>query len=179
MILSSSHLHNKYLVAAGFMPAVVTRGRRPRVHKQIIQKGKHMRPVYDINQTREYSDPKESEPRTIFILGVLDAASQRYIDETFSSTEFVPSGKTDEKGNAVMEARIKPNMAGRTFEAVRIGLKGIKNFGRQLTFTERTYPFGKRTVLDDESMNSIKPFIQEIGLEILKDVEVTEEAEKN
>lgn len=143
------------------------------------RKENHMRPVYDVNQTREYFDPEEKEPRTIFILGVLDAQEQKYLDSQFTTTEYGFSDELDEAGNKKVTTKMKSNQAEKSYEAVRLKLKGIKNFDHTLTFAEHVYPFGKRTVVSEQSMNAIKPFITELGTQILNDVTIDEKSTKN
>ena len=138
-----------------------------------------MRAVYDVNQTREYFDPKEKEPRTIFMLGVLDAQEQKYLDSQFTRTEYGFSDELDESGNKKVITKMTSNQAEKSYEAVRLKLKSVKNFEHTLTFTEHVYPFGKRSVVSEQSMNAIKPFITEVGTQILRDVTVDEESTKN
>lgn len=106
---------------------------------------------------------------TQFHLGYLDASESAYLDEQFSKLELVNG-----------EVSVKIDISGKHLETVRLKLKGADNFGGfTFGFTEKQYPFGKRKVLDDKSLNAVKLYIPELANEILKQSQLSEEQEKN
>ena len=115
----------------------------------------------------------KDEPKTVFHLGFLDASESAYLDEAFSKVELKGRG-------GEMEPEIKVDISGKQLEAVRLKLKGADNFGgTQFGFTDKAYPFGRRKVLNDASLNLVKPFIAELGQKIVTQSAMSEEQEKN
>jgi hypothetical protein len=115
----------------------------------------------------------KDEPKTVFHLGYLDASEAAYLDEQFSKVEL--KGRGDE-----MQPEIKIDISGKQLEAVRLKLKGADNFeGVKFDFIDKQYPFGKRKVLNDKSLNYVKPFIAVLGQEIISQSSLSEDAEKN
>ena len=110
---------------------------------------------------------------TQFQLGYLDASESAFLDKEFTKVELKGSGE-----NYMPE--IKIDLSGKHLEIVRLKLKGADNFGGfTFTFTDKQYPFGKRKVLDDKSLNAVKLYIPELAGEILKQSQLNEEQEKN
>lgn len=106
---------------------------------------------------------------TQFHLGYLDASESAYLDEQYSKIELVDG-----------EARVKIDISGKQLDTVRLKLKGADNFGGfTFGFTERVYPFGKRNVLDEKSLNAVKPYIPELANKILEQSQLSGEQEKN
>lgn len=129
---------------------------------------------YDADAVSQYSliDDKD-DPKSIFLLGFLDASEAAYLDEQFAKVEL--------KGNgSEMQPEIRVDISGKQLEAVRLKLKGAENFGGvKFEFTEKQYPFGRRKVLSDASLNKVKPFIAELGQRIIAQSAMTEAQEKN
>jgi hypothetical protein len=138
-----------------------------------------MLPVYDINQTIEYTHPEDvGEVKTIFLLGVLDAKAAAYVNTKFTAIQMQAAGKKDD-GTTEMVPNIKIDHDGKQIEVVALGLKGVQNFGTQLKFVEKVYPFGKRKVVSDESLDALKPYISAIADAITKANEFTAADAKN
>lgn len=115
----------------------------------------------------------KDEPKTVFLLGFLDASEAAYLDEQFSKVELKGSG-------GEMEPQISVDISGKQLEAVRLKFKGADNFGGTVFgFTEKQYPFGRRKVLNDAGLNAIKPFIAELGQKIIAQSSLSEEQEGN
>ena len=106
---------------------------------------------------------------TQFHLGYLDASESAFLDEQYSKLELVGG-----------EMKVKIDISGKHLETVRLKLKGADNFGGfTFTFTEKQYPFGKRKVLDEKSLNAVKLYIPELANKILEQSQLSEEQEKN
>ncbi len=115
----------------------------------------------------------KDEPKTVFHLGFLDASESAYLAEAFSKVELKGRG-------GEMEPEIKVDISGKQLEAVRLKLKGADNFGGvQFGLTDKAYPFGRRKVLNDASLNAVKPYIAELGQKIVSQSAMSEEQEKN
>lgn len=124
---------------------------------------------FDVSCIRNYSLKSDTsgEP-TVFELGFLDARSSAYLQNEYTSVKIV-DGKPE----------VKINMASRDIEAVRLGLRGIRNFSIDYKAIEKTYPFGKRKVASDDTLDSIKPYLAELAEQIIKDSVLPEQDEKN
>lgn len=110
---------------------------------------------------------------TQFQLGFLDANEAAYLDQEFSKVEMKGNGEN-------FQPEIKIDISGKQLEAVRLKLKGADNFGDvKFDFIDKQYPFGKRKVLNEKSLNYVKPFIAVLGQEIIAQSSLSEEAEKN
>lgn len=110
---------------------------------------------------------------TQFHLGYLDASESAYLDQEFSKVEMRGNGEN-------FQPEIKIDISGKQLEAVRLKLKGADNFGDvKFDFIDKQYPFGKRKVLNDKSLNYVKPFIAVLGQEIISQSSLSEDAEKN
>jgi hypothetical protein len=138
-----------------------------------------MLPVYDINQTTEFTHPDDTgDTKTVFLLGVLDAKAQAFVNTKFTAVEMQADGKKED-GTTAMVPNIKIDHDGKQIEVVALGLKGVQNFGSPLTFVEKLYPFGKRKVVDDRSLDALKPYIPAIADAITKANEFTGADVKN
>ena len=110
---------------------------------------------------------------TQFQLGYLDASEAAYLDQEFSKVEMKGIGEN-------FSPEIKIDVSGKQLEAVRLKLKGAENFGgTTFEFVDKQYPFGKRKVLSEKSLNFVKPFIAEIGQQIILQSSLSGEQEKN
>ena len=110
---------------------------------------------------------------TQFHLGFLDANEAAYLDQEFSKVEMKGNGEN-------FQPEIKIDISGKQLEAVRLKLKGTDNFNDfKFNTIEKQYPFGKRKVLDEKSLNAVKPFIAVLGQEIISQSSLSEDAEKN
>jgi hypothetical protein len=110
---------------------------------------------------------------TQFKLGYLDASESAYLDKEFSRVEMI-------QVDGELTPQIKIDISGKQLEAVRLKLKGAENFGDvRFDLTEKHYPFGKRMVVSDKSLNFVKPYIPELGQAIINQSALTEEQEKN
>ena len=129
---------------------------------------------YDSDAVKMYSLVNDKdEPKTVFHLGYLDASESAYLDEQFSSVEL--KGRGDD-----VQPEIKIDITGKQLEAVRLKLKGADNFGGvKFEFVEKLYPFGRRQVLSDKSLNKVKLYIPELGQQIIAQSSLSELAEKN
>jgi hypothetical protein len=127
---------------------------------------------FDVDAIRQFSLKDDTEPKTVFKLGYLDAQESAWLDAEFSKVEM--KGRGDK-----MEPEIKIDIAGKYLEVVRLKLKGADNFGIDFKFTDKPYPFGKRRVLDEKSLNAVKSCIAELAQEILKESTLSGEQEKN
>jgi hypothetical protein len=115
----------------------------------------------------------KDEPKSIFHLGFLDASESAYLDEQFSKVELKGVGDT-------MQPEIKIDISGKQLEAVRLKLKGAENFGSvKFDTVEKQYPFGKRNVLSNKALDTVKPFIAELGQQIISQSSLSEAQEKN
>lgn len=129
---------------------------------------------YNSEAVKDYTLKNDKdEPKTIFHLGYLDASESAYLDEQFSKVEL--KGRADD-----MQPEIKIDISGKQLEAVRLKLKGVENFsGATFEFVDKQYPFGKRKVLSEKSLNLVKPFIAELGQQIVDQSTLREDQEKN
>lgn len=123
---------------------------------------------YNVDATK-----KHDITGTQFQLGYLDASESAYLDQEFSKVEMITV-------NGELQPQIKIDISGKQLEAVRLKLKGADNFGG-FTFdtVEKQYPFGKRKVLNEKSLNAVKPYIAELGQAIIGQSSLSEDAEKN
>jgi hypothetical protein len=137
-----------------------------------------MLPVYDVTTTTNFIHPKDtSEPKTIFSIGVIDAKAQAWIDKEFTQMAW-KSGAIGENGKPSMEPVINIDRSNKQLELVKLGLRGATNFSVELKFTEQQYAFGKRTVLDDASLNAVKPYIPELATAIENNTNIAPGDEK-
>ena len=138
-----------------------------------------MLPVYDINQTTEFTHPDDTgDLKTVFLLGVLDAKTQAFVNTKFTAVEMQADGKKDD-GTTAMVPNIKIDHDGKQIEIVALGLKGVQHFGAELKFVEKVYPFGKRRVIADESLDALKSYIPAIADAITRANEFTAADVKN
>jgi hypothetical protein len=108
----------------------------------------------DANQIREYSLPDDKEPKTIFLIGSIDAALIAQISDT-----------TFTKKNIDVHTRC--------LLLTQFGLKGWKNFGDE--FDESKYisdinvpGIGIRKALNADALELVKPYTIAIGNEIFR-----------
>lgn len=129
---------------------------------------------YNVEAVKKYTLANDKdEPKSIFNLGYLDASEAAYLDQEYSKVEMKGSGDS-------FLPEIKVDISGKQLEAVRLKLKGAENFGDvKFDFVDKQYPFGKRKVLSEKSLNQVKPFIAELGQEIIAQSNLSEEQEKN
>ena len=129
---------------------------------------------YNVDAVNSYSLINDKdEPRTVFMLGYLDASEAAYLDEQFSKVELKGRG-------GEMEPEIKIDISGKQLEAVRLKLKSADNFGGTIFgFVDKQYPFGRRKVLNDAGLNAVKPFIAELGQQIISQSSLSDKQEKN
>jgi hypothetical protein len=134
----------------------------------------------DISVTREYSLPEDkASPRTIFLLGSLDAVLASYlIDNAIIYKR--PGLDQDQTNDVILLNRW------RQLEVVRFGVKGWKHFstreGKEAPFTTKEFDIanvGKRQGLTDDSLNYLKPYISQLAFKVTTDNTISEEEEKN
>lgn len=125
---------------------------------------------FDVTCIRNYSLKSDtSGVPTVFELGFIDAQAAAYLQNEFSSVKIV-DGKPE----------VQIDIANRDIEAVRLGLKGFRNFGSvAFVSVEKQYPFGKRNVVSDDIINFLKPYVSEIASQIQNDAVLSEQDEKN
>lgn len=132
-----------------------------------------MLPVFDVSTTTNFIHPKDTtDPKTIFSIGVIDAKAHAWIDKTFTQLSWT----RDADGN--QQPVVNIDRQGKSIELVKLGLKGATNFTHQLTFTVEKYPFGERTVLDEQSLNAVKPYIDAMAKAIDNNTNITPDDEK-
>ena len=136
--------------------------------------------VYDVNTTTEYIHPQDkTEPKTVWHIGVLDAKAHAFVTNAFTNLSWKASGEVDPiTKKPVMEPNVTVDRSNKQVELVKLGLKGVVNFPVKLVYVEEKYPFGTRTVLDDASLNAIKPYIEALAAEIERNSTVTADDEK-
>jgi len=103
---------------------------------------------FNVNQVINYTlaEEKENPEGSVFHLGALDAQLEAYIYD-----------KNKNESNWML-----------SYELVRFGLKGWDKFEAPFVTEEVHVPgIGKRTAVKLESMNSIKPYIAELALNII------------
>jgi len=139
----------------------------------------------DIHQTREYTSPRDQgEPKTVFVLGVLDSAlAARLNDSTFG-------WRRNDKGPE-QAADLHINRQMRNREIVRFGLKGWKNLAgaddQLVEFDPKVHRLksvavpdvGNREGLSDIALDLLKPYLSELAAVIEADNIITKEEEKN
>lgn len=114
------------------------------------------------------------DDKTIFTLGVLDAFTRAYIDDTHYTRDEIKN---------IQDTRITDKY----IDFVRFGLKGWKNLkdskGNAIEFTTEDKVFaglGKRNVVSDSSLNRLDlKWIIELGYKIISLNMVTEQEVKN
>jgi len=136
----------------------------------------------DIYATREFvskHDTDKDNP-TIFEVGLLDSQMRGYILDKVSDFE-LSSGKPDD------DAKLNWRINERNLALVKFGVKDIKNFadpqtGQPIKFKcDVINKFGKSyDIVPDKILNMIPlKIMSELGAEILKETEISKEAEKN
>jgi hypothetical protein len=140
-----------------------------------------MVPTYDKNKTIPYMLTVDAtEPRTVFHIGVLDAQAEAYLSSKYRTVQMIGSSELTEKGDQKLVPQINIDREHRDIDTVSLCLKGVDNFGAQLSFTGmKQFPFGKRTVLSDDSLDLIKPYIGELADAIREASEFSAVDEKN
>jgi len=119
--------------------------------------------AFDPDEVREYYLKQDREKKVKFLLGVLDIRQYNYVRNLIRSGDI-----------------------NWTLEAVRFGLKGWVGLkskkGNDLIFdTEKTFinGIGECIVVTNKCLNYLKNYIDELGLQILKDNELSEDDSKN
>lgn len=139
-----------------------------------------MVPSYDINKTIKYSLKNDiDDVKTVFQIGVLDAKAQAFLNTEFTTVQMKGNGRRNSENNPDMEPVISINRDGKDIETVALCLKSVTNFSGVISFTEKTYTFGKRSVLTDAALNLIKPYVPELADAIREASEFTADVEKN
>lgn len=136
---------------------------------------------FDISQTREFSFEDDTEPKTVFILGVLDSGLSSHLFDNAFGYRMNHSGP-DEKADVV----VNKNRLDR--QIVRFGLRGWRNLvnakGDDEPFIERQHisshivpELGNRNGLTDRALDLIKPYIAELSAQI-EEMNVLSDEEK-
>lgn len=139
--------------------------------------------AFDINATREYvlteDRGKPEDEQTKFHLGVLDSRLAAKLSD--KSKAFGVNAKGDDDSAATVTLQFDTMH----WDVVRYGLKGWDNFpgkdGAEVKCVrknESVAGVGNRMGLTPESMDYLKPYIDELAKEILKDSQVTEDEKR-
>lgn len=136
--------------------------------------------AFDVTQTREYTLISDTgEDKTFFSLGVLDSQLHSFLID--KSRTFGISSSTGDSASTV-----NVNVEMQNYDIVRFALKGWRSFkdkdGTDLKFVTVSHhtPFGRNyNVVSPVCMDYVKPYIQELAREIIKDNTVTKEDEKS
>jgi hypothetical protein len=131
----------------------------------------------DPNATHEYSLKSDTGDKTVFILGVIDAQTRKYIDDKHLTLS------RDGETMKMTEEQIHDKY----WSFAKFGLKGWRNFktpeGEDVPFVSEslTVPgVGQKTVASDSSLNRLSlNSIVEIGMNIVTYTRVSEQDEKN
>lgn len=138
-----------------------------------------MLPVFDVNATTDFIHPDDkAEPKTVFQIGVIDAKAQAWIDNQFTQLTWMRSEAAADAGKPMMQPHVQIDRSNKQIELVKLGLKGARNFDVPLKYTKQQYPFGERTVLDDATLNALKPYIPALATAIENNGTVTPDDEK-
>lgn len=119
----------------------------------------------DPNEVREYSFPEDTDPKTVFLLGTLDARLMEHINETTQETTVV---------NGKEHVKVQPSK--RFMEYVRFGIKGWRNLANKAGKVEFDAPkhiqtinvpeVGERRGLSDDALDTLKPYFTRLGTAI-------------
>ena len=112
--------------------------------------------AFDTSATKDYTLKQDTQDPTIFQVGCLDSAlAYHLLDEALDFD--TQTGKP------------KPHIFARRMDMVKFGIKGWKNLksktGEEIQPTFQDYPtrVGPRKGLTADSLNHIKPFIDELA----------------
>ncbi|MCK5057086.1 MAG: hypothetical protein KAT34_10550 [Candidatus Aminicenantes bacterium] len=136
----------------------------------------------NIYETRDYvskDDPDKEKP-TIFKIGLLDSQMKSHILDKVSDFELSSDNPDD-------DTKINYRTNERNLSLVKFGVKDIENLLDPQTAEpikikpDTVNRFGKSyEILPDRILNMLRlKIITELALEILKEVNITKEAEKN
>jgi hypothetical protein len=131
--------------------------------------------VYAVRQYTSPNDPDKENP-TVFDLGALDARIMAHLKDSHMSTEVTDSGPKMNIGSAAF-----------SYDVVRFGLKGMRNFlhpqtGKEVKFDVKSISIRGRNYegVSDQVMDLLPAaLIAELASEIMTQNKLGEEEQKN
>jgi len=120
--------------------------------------------AFDVNEVREYCLKEDTEKSVTFSLGILDTYQWNYIRSLLA----------------------KENYALASIELVRMGLKdweGLKDKNDNSVLHDKESVFipgvGKTEVITKKCLDAIRPYIDELSVELVRMNQISEIASKN
>ncbi len=137
--------------------------------------------AFDSSEVRDYSLKEDKgEQKTIFKIGTLDTPLRLYLNDKLAKYRVSDGGSNE-------QTEVDINVNAMQLEAVRFGLRGWENFkdkaGQDVIFSTVSVAvpkIGNRDGVTDFLLKKLHPdWIAELGREILRQNEISEEVKKN
>jgi hypothetical protein len=136
--------------------------------------------AFDATEVDEFTFPNDTEPKTIFKIGVLDTVLRAHLNDMLTRYELSSPNGDDPAG-------VNINLEGMRLQAVRFGLKGWDNFkdkhGNEIKFDTVSVAVkgvGNRDGLSPRALAAIRhEWIEPLGNAILNGNKFNKEEIKN